>query len=475
MRRGMVLKLNNDYALIATDDSDLIRIKRREGMRIGQKIFVLDEDIIFLEEENEKRSIKSNYLKVVATLAACIAIVVLINNIFLKDNRPLYAMVSLDINPSFELGIDDAYNVIQIKAMNDESKNILDTELIGEPLTVVVSEILSDVEKSGYALESDNTVLVSTVSFKNDDDKPLQKVVADGVSLAMSENEVYKSVKVIFIESDEQDLKAAEEQRLSVGKYRLLEMGDHKIDKTTIEKGRVSDLIKKKEIKDDLKMDKTIQIIDGKDLQKLEQIEENIEDIKNRVDQLKDVLNREDFEKIEDLFDDIDIMENQLINEDSEFEELYEVIESLQSIIKLKEDKEVWKEKEPTYFYKKYEEWEEELDDTYEEDEEWEEELDDTYEEDEEWEEELDDTYEEDEEWEEELGDSYEEDEEREEEELDDSYEEDEEWEEEELDDSYEEDGEWEDEKLDDSYEEDGEWEDEKLDDSYEEEVNNDL
>ncbi|WP_432664736.1 anti-sigma factor domain-containing protein [Wukongibacter baidiensis] len=342
MKRGMVLKLNKDYALIATDDSDFVKIKFRDGMRIGQKIFFFDEDIISLEKDKRYTNIP-NYLKVFAALAACIAIAIIINNPFIRDQRQFYAIVSLDINPSFELGIDKSYNVIQIDAMNEDSKGILDLELIGEPLSVAVSEILSDVEESGYVLESDNALLVSTVNFKSDDDEPLQKAVSDGVRLAMSENKVYENTKVIFIEADKEDLDAAEKQELSVGKYRLLELSDKKVDKKTIEEGRVSDLIEEEEIKDDLETDKTIQIIDGKDLKELNQIEEDIKSLKETVKQVKGSLDSDDAKKVDALFNDIKIREKRFINEDSEFEEIREVLEALHQIIEeddIEEDEE---------------------------------------------------------------------------------------------------------------------------------------
>ncbi|PAB58801.1 anti-sigma factor domain-containing protein [Anaeromicrobium sediminis] len=481
MRRGMVLKLNKDYALIATDDSDFLRVKFREGMRIGQKIFIFDEDIISLDEEYEKGSSVPNYLKLVVALVACMAIAVIINNPFVRGPRPLYAMVSIDINPSFELGIDEAYNVIEINAMNEESKEILDSKLVGEPLSIVVSELLSDVEESGYALASDNALLVSTVDLKNDDDEPLQKAVADGVYLAMEKNKVYENTKVIFIEADEEDLKEAEEQKLSVGKYRLLEMSDNKIDKRAIIEGRVSDLIKEEEIKDDLETDEDIKIIDGEDLQELKEMKEDIEHIKNTVEQVKDVLNSDDFERMEDLVDHIDIMENKLMNKDSEFQEIHEAIEALYRIIELEEDEELnesyeededWEDEEIETRYRMIELEEEDLDESYEENEEMEdEEIDEFYEEDEEIEnEEIDESYEEDEEMEdEEIDESYEEDEEIENEEIEESHEEDEEMEDEEIEESYEEDEEMEDEEIEESHEEDEEMEDEELDEFDEE------
>ncbi|MCG8481836.1 MAG: anti-sigma factor domain-containing protein [Clostridia bacterium] len=263
MRRGMVIKQHNDFAIIATDDSDFIKIKIKEGMEVGQKIFFFDEDIISMKEDNKKRSNMSNSFKAAAALAACIVIAIMMNNPFVRDTQPFYAMVSFDVNPSFELGIDETFKVVQINAMNEESKRILDKELMGKPLRIAVSKILSDIEASGYALASDNAILVSTVNFKDHNNEPLQKIVAQGVCLAMSENPVYKNTKVIFIDAGKEDLKAAKKEKLSIGKYQLFEMSDDKIDKTTISEGKVSELIEEEEIKDDFEKDKTIQIMDG--------------------------------------------------------------------------------------------------------------------------------------------------------------------------------------------------------------------
>ncbi len=338
MRRGMVIKLNEDYAIVATDDSNFIKIRIKKGMQVGQKIFFFNEDIISSKGDNKKRSAMPNYIKAVAVLAACIVVAVMINNPFVKDVHLLYAMVSLDINPSFELGVDEAFNVVQVNAMNEESKEILDKELIGKPLKIAVSKILSDVEASGFILAADNAVLVSTVNLKNENNEPLQKVVAKGVYLAMTEKPVYNNTKVIFINADKDDLEAAEEEKISVGKYRLLEMSDNKIDKTTITEVRVSDLIREKEIKDDFKEDETIQIIDGEDLQRLIKIEEDIDSVKDLVDQKKDALNNDEIEKIADLVDNVENLENKLIHEDSELEEIYQIIEALYKVIELEED-----------------------------------------------------------------------------------------------------------------------------------------
>ncbi|WP_157950249.1 anti-sigma factor domain-containing protein, partial [Vallitalea okinawensis] len=335
MRQGMVLKLNHNYALIATDDAEFIKIKYREGMYVGQKIFVLEEDIIYSVQEGKRRP---NYLKVIATLAACIVIAIILNSSFMRDTKSLYAIISIDINPSFELGINESYNVVQINAKNEESKSILNTNLIGQPLTVAVSEILSDVEESGYALESDNALLISTVNLKNNKDETIHKGITDGVLIAIEEEPIYENTKVIFIDADEEDLKTAEELGLSIGKYRLIELSNNKIDKSTIEKERVTTLIEEEEIKENLEDNEAIEIIDAEVLQRLNEIDKEIERLKNRVEQVEDALDRRDYERTKDIFDYIQLMDNGLINEENEFNEIQIVLDELYQLINIAEE-----------------------------------------------------------------------------------------------------------------------------------------
>ncbi len=347
MRRGMVLKIKQDYALVAMDNSDFVRVKLREGMIIGQKIFIFDEDMISLSQGDRRSSNLSRYLKVASVIAACIAIIAIINNSFVNDTRALYALISLDINPSFELEIDDKYNVLKINAMDEDSREILDQELIGKPLSIAVSKILSDVEDTGYLSSSDNAVLVSTVNLKNDGEA-LKKIVAHGFRLAIEDSKGYEAAKILFIEADERDIEAAKEEKLSVGRYLLLEMGDNKVDKTKIIEGRISEIIKEKEIKDDLERDENIQIIEGENLQKLNKIEEELHSIKTQLKQLKGVTSTEEYEKIKESFEAVETMGNQLFGEDIELAEMRERVDSLNQIIrdshKIEEDEEIEEE-----------------------------------------------------------------------------------------------------------------------------------
>lgn len=112
----------------------------------------------------KKRSILVLGLAIVLTFA-----IVLFNplNWMTKDqSQVVAAVVSLDINPSFELSVNPAGLVIKIDALNEDSKSLNTLDLIGDPVEDVVDAIIALSADAGFIditdLEEDY-VVVSTV------------------------------------------------------------------------------------------------------------------------------------------------------------------------------------------------------------------------------------------------------------------------------------------------------------------------
>ena len=84
-----------------------------------------------------------------------------------KDNsKTVAAIVSVDINPSFELSVNPAGLVIKIDALNADAESLDTSNLIGLPVEEAVDKIVALAEDAGFIditdLE-DDYVLVSTV------------------------------------------------------------------------------------------------------------------------------------------------------------------------------------------------------------------------------------------------------------------------------------------------------------------------
>lgn len=77
-----------------------------------------------------------------------------------------YAIVSVDINPSFELTAAEDGSVLSIEAINDDAKTIITEDLIGLPVEQAVEQLIIRATEAGFINADDETedyVIVSTV------------------------------------------------------------------------------------------------------------------------------------------------------------------------------------------------------------------------------------------------------------------------------------------------------------------------
>ncbi len=109
----MVLKIKKEYAIVMTQESDLIRIQYKQGMEIGQKIYFMEEDIV---RSQSKKGFNKKQARWVTSIAAMLIIVVMTSLYVPQLMNPVYAVVSVDVNPSVQLKIDKHLNVVSAEA-----------------------------------------------------------------------------------------------------------------------------------------------------------------------------------------------------------------------------------------------------------------------------------------------------------------------------------------------------------------------
>ena len=79
------------------------------------------------------------------------------------------SLITLDINPSIQLQLDEKDKVIDAIAVNDDAKKVLeDMDLKQADANVAMNAVLGSLVKNGYLNANQNTVLLSV---ENDDDK----------------------------------------------------------------------------------------------------------------------------------------------------------------------------------------------------------------------------------------------------------------------------------------------------------------
>ncbi len=136
------------------------------------------------------------------------------------SNKLAYAIVSVDINPSFELYIDIDDTVIEINPLNDDAKSLALDQLIGLPVQDVVEDLIKQAQDSGFINLSDmnqDTVIISTISYGSDGVKLVKDIqVKLRSSLAIDRN-----IKSYILKATDEDREEAKRENISLGIYML--------------------------------------------------------------------------------------------------------------------------------------------------------------------------------------------------------------------------------------------------------------
>jgi len=135
-------------------------------------------------------------------------------------NKLAYAIVSVDINPSFELYVDLQDNVIEINPLNDDAKSLTLNKLIGLPVQDVIEDLIKQAQDLGYINLLDtnqDTVIISTISYGSDG----VKLVKDIQVKLRSSLTIDRSIKSYILKATDEDREEAKRENVSLGIYML--------------------------------------------------------------------------------------------------------------------------------------------------------------------------------------------------------------------------------------------------------------
>jgi len=135
------------------------------------------------------------------------------------------AMISVDINPSFEIYADADGKVVEIKPVNDDAKTLDVSALIGLPVDDAVSGIIALATEAGFIDSSDNIedyVIVSTVLLDEEsaDAEDKQDELDDMITEGLAEDETLPdTTKVAVIKATQVEMFLAKGKDVPMGLY----------------------------------------------------------------------------------------------------------------------------------------------------------------------------------------------------------------------------------------------------------------
>ena len=133
------------------------------------------------------------------------------------------ASVSLDVNPSVEIKVNEKEKVVSVTALNEDGQQVIaNMDFEGSSLEVTVNALVGSMLRQGYLSVSANSVLISVESADSEQAAALEQRLREEVGGLLESSGVGSAVISQQVDADDQLRTLAEEHGLSLGKAQLI-------------------------------------------------------------------------------------------------------------------------------------------------------------------------------------------------------------------------------------------------------------
>ena len=212
-KKAIVMEIKAAYAIAMEEGGGIIRIKKKDGLSVGDSIYVLPEDLYHQKNacagfsgSGSKRtlvflpSVQKSTLFKIASIAAML--ILCITLVIPQLSVTTYAQASFDGAGSIQLSLDRSFQIIKAvspdQSVPDSVLRALRGKRINDAKEDLYSACGSDSILVGYALTDENE---------------------DSSALASHLESLFPSQSVTFVNGTNQDIENAAKEELSLGKY----------------------------------------------------------------------------------------------------------------------------------------------------------------------------------------------------------------------------------------------------------------
>ena len=246
VRLGIVYEIHSNKVVVLTPDSEFLVIKRSRDMYIGQQVKFHIQDVRKMMKPMNKQA------SIAASIAAVLVLVFMFSRVPYIGN--VYGYIHVDVNPSIEFVVDKEFEVLQTKALNEDAGTIAkELEAKGKDAYSVIAEFMDKCEDYGYIIPEENNVILVSASLNgknkgnsrnSKDDKVIDAFLLDINKKLNSKKDEDITSRVIKVTPEQR--KAAAENKLSMGKYYLIEKAREngvELSVEDLDKDKISDLL----------------------------------------------------------------------------------------------------------------------------------------------------------------------------------------------------------------------------------------
>ncbi|MDR6124420.1 hypothetical protein QFZ87_004017 [Bacillus sp. SLBN-46] len=217
MKKGIIMEINEGFLTLLTPEGEFLQSrKQNQPYSLGEEIYFFP--IESVNGFRTKRSIK-NMFKLKTAWAVIAALILFIGSFIpMYQNNKAYAYMSIDVNPSVELGVNKQMKVVELTGYNKEGKEIIShlKNWKKEDVSELTKIILSEMKKGGY-LKDNHQVLISTVRLEQPEQKVEDQLQRKLDKIEASVNK--EKLEVIVLTATKKQLQKAHKQGITAGKY----------------------------------------------------------------------------------------------------------------------------------------------------------------------------------------------------------------------------------------------------------------
>ncbi|WP_066066037.1 anti-sigma-I factor RsgI family protein [Neobacillus soli] len=218
MKKGIIMEIDEAILTLLTPEGEFLHAKRlNQPYIIGEEIQFFP--IVSMKTSSNLISYLKNLFKLKSVWAVIAALFIFLGSFIpMYQNNKAYAYMSIDVNPSIELGVNKKMQVVELTGFNNEGKKIISQidNWRNKDVSRVTQAILAEMKNEGF-LKTKEHVIISTARTK-ESEKNVEEKFQQNMQ-AIKETVKNQHLELTLLTSTEKELKKAHELGITAGKY----------------------------------------------------------------------------------------------------------------------------------------------------------------------------------------------------------------------------------------------------------------
>lgn len=167
---------------------------------------------------------KVGYTKKLVTVFSICMILLVSMSWWYSANAKAQSVITLDINPSIQLMLNQKNHIIDVIALNEDAKTVISgNKFKGKPLDETVEQLMDSLVEKNYLNQEKKTILVSIVNRNNEKADVLLGETTQVIMNTLSSKDINPVILEQRINKKDSNTKLAKQYHISIGKLKLIQ------------------------------------------------------------------------------------------------------------------------------------------------------------------------------------------------------------------------------------------------------------